>query len=100
MDTMVKATVAAVISPSGKDLRTVLLTRRSIDPFKGHWCFPGGHIDRGETAETAIFPSHSITARSSTAMSGAPVHPDTRKDSRRFAAGEPEKAVFFLSLGP
>ena len=50
---MVKATVTAILSPSKTEKNTVLLTRRTIDPFKHHWCFPGGHIDSGETAENA-----------------------------------------------
>jgi 8-oxo-dGTP diphosphatase len=51
---MAKATVAAVITPETGDLRTVLLTRRSVSPFKGSWCLPGGHIDDFETAADAI----------------------------------------------
>ncbi len=51
---MAKATVTAVINPFDNDRRTVLLTKRSIEPFKDNWCFPGGHIDRGETAEQAV----------------------------------------------
>ena len=51
---MVKATVTAILSPSEQERGTVLLTKRTIDPFKNHWCFPGGHIDTGETAEEAV----------------------------------------------
>jgi len=51
---MAKATVTAVISPFEDDRRTVLLTKRTVEPFRGRWCFPGGHIDRGETARQAI----------------------------------------------
>lgn len=51
---MVKATVAAILSPSEEERDKVLLTRRTIEPFKNHWCFPGGHIDSGETAEHAV----------------------------------------------
>lgn len=28
--------------------------RRNIEPFKGQWCLPGGHIDREEPAREAI----------------------------------------------
>ncbi len=51
---MVKATVAAILSPSEEERSTVLLTRRTVEPFNNHWCFPGGHIDSGETAENAV----------------------------------------------
>ncbi len=51
---MVKATVTAILSPSAEEKNTVLLTRRTVEPFKNYWCFPGGHIDDGETAEAAV----------------------------------------------
>jgi len=54
METMTKATVAAILSPSARERRTVLLTKRTIAPFKGYWCLPGGHIDPLETAEKAV----------------------------------------------
>lgn len=34
--------------------RHVLLVRRQIDPFKGYWTLPGGHIDYGESSEEAV----------------------------------------------
>ena len=49
---MPKATVAAIVHPAG-DRRTILLTRRNVNPFKELWCLPGGHIDDFEAAETA-----------------------------------------------
>ena len=49
-----KATVAAVIAPDRSRRSTVLLTRRSVNPFKGCWCLPGGHIDAAETALAAV----------------------------------------------
>ncbi len=52
--TMAKATVAAVLSPSTAERRTVLLTKRTIAPFEEYWCLPGGHIDPLETAEQAV----------------------------------------------
>ena len=51
---MVKATVTAIISPSEAERNIILLTRRTVEPFRGFWCFPGGHIDSGETAENAV----------------------------------------------
>jgi 8-oxo-dGTP diphosphatase len=51
---MPKATVAAIVYPAGEDRRTILLTRRNVNPFKELWCLPGGHIDDFETAETAV----------------------------------------------
>jgi 8-oxo-dGTP diphosphatase len=50
---MVKTTVAAILS--NPDKTHILLTRRAIDPYKGHWCLPGGHVDQYEPAlEAAI----------------------------------------------
>jgi 8-oxo-dGTP diphosphatase len=51
---MAKATVAAVVTPEIGNRRSVLLTRRSVAPFMGSWCLPGGHIDDFETAADAI----------------------------------------------
>lgn len=45
-----KATTGAIIEKDGK----VLLEKRNIEPFKGSWCLPGGHIELNETAEHAI----------------------------------------------
>jgi 8-oxo-dGTP diphosphatase len=50
---MPEATVAA-IATRADDLHTILLTRRNVEPFKGQWCLPGGHIDRYETAQEAV----------------------------------------------
>ncbi len=51
---MAKATVAAVVTPINGDSMRVLLTRRSISPFRGSWCLPGGHIDDFESAAYAV----------------------------------------------
>jgi 8-oxo-dGTP diphosphatase len=51
---MPEATVAAIISASHQGAVSVLLTRRSVDPFKDQWCLPGGHIDPYEPARQAI----------------------------------------------
>ncbi len=32
----------------------VVLLRRAIDPGYGAWVFPGGYVDRGESAEEAV----------------------------------------------
>ena len=45
------ATVAAIIK-NGED--KILLTRRNVEPFKGQWCLPGGHIDDNEKALDAV----------------------------------------------
>jgi len=51
---MPATTVGAVIlDRSGKEPK-VLLTRRNVEPFKGKWCLPGGHIERFETAAAAV----------------------------------------------
>lgn len=47
-------TVAAIVTrPSSGGTSEVLLTRRSVEPFKGQMCLPGGHVDFGETAAEA-----------------------------------------------
>lgn len=43
-------TVDAVVAQSGH----VLMVRRKALPGKGLWALPGGHIDRGESALTAV----------------------------------------------
>jgi len=51
---MTKATVAAVITQRDDTPDIILLTKRHVRPFQGHWCLPGGHIDDNETAEIAV----------------------------------------------
>ena len=51
---MTKATVAAIITPDDHKRDIILLTKRSVPPFLGQWCLPGGHIDDYETAEEAV----------------------------------------------
>lgn len=52
---MTKATVAAIITPpDNTEGNIILLTRRTVSPFKEHWCLPGGHIDQLESAEAAV----------------------------------------------
>ncbi|UCC76609.1 MAG: NUDIX hydrolase [Anaerolineales bacterium] len=50
---MTHATVAAIITKVQDDGVKVLLTQRNVEPFKGKWSLPGGHIDRYETARDA-----------------------------------------------
>ena len=45
------ATVAAIIK---NDEGKILLTRRNVEPFKGQWCLPGGHIDQFEDTSDAV----------------------------------------------
>jgi 8-oxo-dGTP diphosphatase len=52
--TMPKATVGAIITSKDSGETKILLTRRGIEPFKGKWCLPGGHIDQNETAKQAV----------------------------------------------
>ena len=49
-----KTTVGGIIIKEKNGEEYVLLTKRSIEPYKGYWCLPGGHIEKGETAEEAI----------------------------------------------
>ena len=51
---MPKATVAAIITPDDNKPDIILLTKRSVPPFQGYWCLPGGHIDDYESAEEAV----------------------------------------------
>ena len=51
---MPQATVAAIITSGDSDAVEVLLTRRRIEPFKGQWCLPGGHINQYEPTKEAI----------------------------------------------
>ena len=51
---MTKATVAAIITPEDGAPDLILLTKRNVRPFQGHWCLPGGHIDDYETAKDAV----------------------------------------------
>jgi len=51
---LIKATVAAIIARSPEERSTIVLTKRSVNPFNGCWCLPGGHIDAGESAVTAV----------------------------------------------
>ena len=50
---MPKATVAAIVTTADGNSTKILLTLRNTEPFKGHWCLPGGHIDRYEAVKDA-----------------------------------------------
>lgn len=47
---MPKTTVGAIIEKDGK----ILLIKRNVEPFKGAWAIPGGHIEKYEKAEDAV----------------------------------------------
>ena len=49
-----KTTVAAIIIREQAGRQQVLLTLRAIEPYRHHWCLPGGHIDKDEPAREAI----------------------------------------------
>ncbi len=51
---MPKTTVAAIVTETEGHPTKVLLTRRLIEPFKGQWCLPGGHIDPNESIYDAV----------------------------------------------
>ena len=42
-----KPTVAVIIE---NEKNEILLEKRNIEPYKGYWCLPGGHIEFGERA--------------------------------------------------
>jgi 8-oxo-dGTP diphosphatase len=45
-----KVTADAVIIREGK----LLLVKRGIEPFKGFWALPGGHLNEDESVEEAL----------------------------------------------
>lgn len=45
----------AVFCLDKKGVPHVLLIKRRKDPFKGCWCFPGGHVDRDENIPDAAY---------------------------------------------
>jgi len=51
---MPEATVAAIVVARDGGASRVLLTRRNVQPFRGQWCLPGGHIHRYEPVTDAI----------------------------------------------
>ena len=51
---MPETTVAAIITRAEAGETQILLTRRNVEPFRGQWCLPGGHIDPYEAALSAV----------------------------------------------
>lgn len=51
---MPQASTAAIIVRQNNKGIEILLTLRAIEPFKGQWCIPGGHIEINEPARDAI----------------------------------------------
>ena len=49
-----KRTAGAIITHERDGVVEVFLTRRNVNPYKGRWCFPGGHVDPGESAEQTV----------------------------------------------
>jgi 8-oxo-dGTP diphosphatase len=47
-------TVGAIISKMINGRLNILLTKRNIEPFKDHWCLPGGHVDMNENVIDAV----------------------------------------------
>ena len=54
MRTMPKVTVGAIIHRDVNNKPDILLTKRNVEPFKGYWCLPGGHIELNEDAISAV----------------------------------------------
>lgn len=48
--TFPKTTAGIIIYRKRNNKLEVLLTKRNVNPFKGYWCFPGGHIELYEKA--------------------------------------------------
>lgn len=51
---MTKATVGGLIVGVDGDTEKILLTKRTINPFRDCWALPGGHIEKGEKAIDAV----------------------------------------------
>jgi 8-oxo-dGTP diphosphatase len=51
---MPEATVAAIVARADPGGPQILLTRRNVQPFKGQWCLPGGHVDPYEPIRDAV----------------------------------------------
>ena len=51
---MPEATVGAIVTTLDHGSLKVLLTRRGVEPYRGYWCIPGGHIDRYEPFANAV----------------------------------------------
>ncbi|MBN2013261.1 NUDIX hydrolase [candidate division KSB1 bacterium] len=49
------ATVGAIVIRPTCDSFEIVLIKRNTKPYKGFWALPGGHIERNETAEAAIY---------------------------------------------
>ena len=47
---MPRVTVVAIIEKDGK----ILFTKRNVEPFKGMWAPPGGHVEENERADDAV----------------------------------------------
>jgi 8-oxo-dGTP diphosphatase len=50
---MPETSAAAILTRPGHPDQ-ILLTRRNVPPFRGHWCIPGGHIEPFEPAREAV----------------------------------------------
>ena len=50
----VKTTVGGIITRTIEGELHILLTKRTVEPYKDYWCLPGGHIERNETALDAV----------------------------------------------
>lgn len=61
----------------------VLLIKRDIDPFKGFWVLPGGHVDYNEKVEQAIKREVKEEVGVSTEIKGlVGVYSDPERDPR------------------
>jgi 8-oxo-dGTP diphosphatase len=69
----------AVVDPD----RGVLLTLRDVDPGRGHWAVPGGHMEIDESPRVAA-------ARELAEETGVTVDPDALVINDTFDAGHPD----------
>jgi len=80
----IRVTVDAVVIENNE----ILLIKRGIEPFKGKWALPGGHVDYGETVEDAVIRE----AKEETGLDIVPqmligVYSDPERDPRGHAVG-------------
>jgi len=54
MDFKKRSIKTSVVACIVDEQQRVLLTRRSIEPFRGQWVMPGGKVDHGETLLQAL----------------------------------------------
>jgi 8-oxo-dGTP diphosphatase len=72
----------------------IVLVKRGIEPFKGHWAIPGGHVESGETVEQAAVREIKEETGLNVRLDGiAGVYSDPNRDPRGHTASVVYHAV-------